>query len=48
MDHEVVAADDKLEGFWPSVIFQGSPGKIIYEEHSLFHLENSEKLKANR
>ena len=28
IDHEVVAADDELEGFWLSAIFQGSQGKI--------------------
>ena len=27
--------------------FQGSPGKIMYDGHSLFDLENSEKLKVN-
>ena len=27
---------------------QGSPDKIMYDGHSLFDLENSEKLKANR
>ena len=50
IDHEVVAADDRdeLEGFWSGAIFQGSAGKIMYDGHSLFDLENSEKLKANR
>ena len=48
IDHEVVAADDELEGFWSGAIFQGSAGKIMYGGHSLFDLENSEKLKANR
>ena len=48
IDHEVIAAGDELEGFWSSAIFQGSPDKIMYDEHSLFDLENSEKLKANR
>ena len=38
----------ELEGFWSSAIFQGSPDKIMYDGHSLFDLENSEKLKANR
>ena len=47
-DHEVVAAEDELEGFWWSAIFQGSPDKIMYDGHSLFDLENLEKLKANR
>ena len=37
----------ELEGFWSSAIFQGSLDKIMYDEHSLFDLENSEKLKAN-
>ena len=37
----------ELEGFWSSAILQGSPDKIMYDEHSLFDLENSEKLKAN-
>ena len=48
IDHEVVAADDELEGFWSGAIFQGSVGKIMYDGHSLFDMENSEKLKANR
>ena len=48
IDHEVVAADDDLEGFWSGAIFQGSAGEIMYDGHSLFDLENSEKLKANR
>ena len=48
IDHEVVVAEDELESFWSSVIFQGSPDKIMYDGHSLFDLENSEKLKANR
>ena len=41
--HEFVAAEDELEGFWSSAIFQGSP--ILYDGHSLFDLENSEKLE---
>ena len=48
IDHEVVAAEDELEGIWWSAIFQGSPDKIMYDGHSLFDLENLEKLKANR
>ena len=28
--------------------FKGSPDKIMYDGHSLFDLENLEKLKANR
>ena len=47
IDHEVVAAEDELEGIWWSAIFQGSPDKIMYDGHSLFDLENLEKLKAN-
>ena len=39
IDHEVVVADDELKGFWSSGIFQGRPGKIIYDGHSLFDLE---------
>ena len=45
-DHEVVAAEDELEGFWWSAIFQGSPDKIIYDGHSLFDLESLQKFKA--
>ena len=48
IDHEFVSADDELEGFWSSAIFQVRPGKIMYDGHSLFDLENSEQLKANR
>ena len=40
--------EDELEGFWWSAIFQESPDKIMYDGHSLFDLENLEKLKANR
>ena len=42
IDHEFVATKE-LEGFWSSAIFQGSP--ILYDGHSLFDLENSEKLE---
>ena len=35
IDHEVVAAEDELERFWSSAIFQGSPDKIVYDGHSL-------------
>ena len=35
IDHEVVAAEDELERFWSSAIFQGSPDKILYDGHSL-------------
>ena len=34
-------ASDELQ------FFKGSPDKIMYDGHSLFDLENSEKLKAN-
>ena len=43
IDHEFVAEEDKLEGVWSSAIFQGSA--IMYNGHSLFDLENSEKLE---
>ena len=48
IDHEVVAAEDEVEGFWWSAIFQGSPDRIMYDGHSLFDLENLGKLKADR
>ena len=48
IDHEVVAEEDELEGFWSRAIFQGSSDKIMYDGLSFFGLENSEKLKANR
>ena len=48
INHEVVAEEDELEGFLSSAIFQGSSGMIMYDGHSLFGLENSEKLKAKR
>ena len=43
IDHEFVAAEDELEGVWSSAIFQGST--IMYNGHSLFDPENSEKLE---
>lgn len=41
--NEVAGEEDELEGFWSGAIYQGSPHKIMYDRHSLFDLENSEK-----
>ena len=35
IDHEAIAAEDELEGFWSSAFVQGSPLKIMYDGQSL-------------